>query len=198
MIGKLDGDIEFCFESTVLIHNNGIGYVVNIGSNVKQILQSKKEKRVQLYIYTVVKETELALFGFQYFIQRSLFEMLISVSGVGPKVALKIIDEIEANVLINTIKEKKEDILEKISGIGKKTAQRIILELEKKVVKQYKEFLLPTEENIETIDTVKNVKSALLNLGFIEKQVENVVRQNYTADKNFEDIFRECLHSLNQ
>ena len=200
MIGWLKGTISHYQDPSILIQNNGIGYIVNLGTNTKKkLLHATDFVRVELYIYTLIRETELTLYGFQNIEQRDLFEMLLNINGVGPKAAMKIIDELGERNFIVSIRDKNSASLEKIPGIGKKIAQRIILELEKKVEKKYNYFDLPvTRVDDNHNQTVENLKSALLNLGFSEQDVLDAIHNNYQSNKNFEKSLILCLQSLNK
>ena len=131
MIGYLSGTIIDTTDNYTLVDVQGVGYIVyattaTLGLSVPGSNQS-------LHIHTIVREQNLDLYGFSDLQEKQLFELLITISGIGPKVALGILNVTTPNNLVQAVQTKDSSILTKVSGIGKKNAEKIILELENKI-----------------------------------------------------------------
>lgn len=131
MIGKIRGKIESIKESYVIIDVHDIGYKVQMNSYSLAKIAGKET--VELFIYTHVREDVLALYGFATEDEQEMFELLISISGIGPKAASSILAIASPKTIKAAIVNEDPSILTKVSGIGKKTAGRVILELKNKV-----------------------------------------------------------------
>jgi len=132
MIGFIEGKIEFSNDKCIIIDVNGVGYKVYISAAIFKKLPKIGEK-VKLYTHLHVREDILDLYGFLDRKELEFFEMLISISGIGPKGALNILNVASIETLKKAIANEESSILTKVSGIGKKTAEKIILELKNKV-----------------------------------------------------------------
>ena len=131
MIGYLKGTISHLFAEHCFIEVQGIGYKVFIPLSTRDKLNTGAE--IFLHTYLNVREDALILFGFYTVKEYELFMLLISVTGIGPKVAVNILSNIKPDEFYLSVSQKKIDFLTKIPGIGKKTAERIILELKDKI-----------------------------------------------------------------
>lgn len=130
MIGYISGLIIDKEEKTILVLAQSVGY--NIKANTDLIAQSKIDTKIQLYIHTVVREDDISLYGFKTKEQLSFFTKLLSVSGIGPKVAMDIVST-PINLTTSAIINGDIGVLTKIKGLGKKTAERMVLELKNKI-----------------------------------------------------------------
>lgn len=131
MIGFLQGTVSEIFPQKIIIMTaSGIGYEVFPSINL--LGNCQKETEIKCPIFTVVKENELSLYGFDSFSEKALFEKVLSISGVGPKMALKIVSGSIENFL-KAVENGDEALICKIPGIGKKMAQKIIVELQGKI-----------------------------------------------------------------
>jgi len=130
MIGFLEGKIELNTERYVVINVNSVGYKVFISTATFKNLPEKDEK-VKLHTHLHVREDVMELYGFLSIKELEFFELLISISGIGPKGALNILNVASVDTLKRAIVNEESSILTKVSGIGKKTAEKIILELKK-------------------------------------------------------------------
>jgi Holliday junction DNA helicase RuvA len=149
---------------------------------------------VRLRIHTHVREDALSLYGFLTQDEKALFEKLISVSGIGPTLAVKILSGLAAADLIPAIRRGEVDRLVKIPGVGKKTAERMVLELRDKLpAPSGEEPPAPAADALSPID--QDVLSALLNLGCARPQAEAAVRKAKTTGTypEFEPLFRRAL-----
>jgi Holliday junction DNA helicase RuvA len=131
MIGKIRGRIEAVKENYAIIDVHDIGYKVNMNSYSLAKIAGKET--IELFIYTHVREDVLALYGFVTEDEQEMFELLISISGIGPKAASSILAIASPKTIKAAIVNEDTSILTKVSGIGKKTAGRVILELKNKV-----------------------------------------------------------------
>ena len=193
--------------SEIILNCNNIGYRVLIGTNFFHSLQLKIGDEKELVVYTSVKEDELKLFGFESFFARRVFTILLTVNGVGPKAAVNIVDQIPAPQIIMSIQKNDFEPFLSVSGIGKKTAQRIILDLQGKLKNieldtAYTEHLQEIPDrfdrpNLKT-DLITDAKSALLNLGFNEKEVQRAIGIHVTDKIDLDVLIRRCLGDLHK
>jgi len=131
MIAKLKGKISFFYGNYVVIDVNDVGYKVQVTAHTLGRIASSSE--VELYTHTYVREDTLSLFGFLELEEFDMFELLISISGIGPKAALGILSIADPKMIRAAVLSEDPSILTRVSGVGKKIAQRVILELKNKV-----------------------------------------------------------------
>ncbi len=195
MIGYLQGSLKQLDATRALIVAGGVGYDVHISLQTYYKLEGQRE--VALEIYTHVREDALALYGFASPQEKFAFEKLISISGIGPTLAQKILSGIEPADLAEAVAHGDVRKLSSIPGVGKKTADRICLELRDKL-------LLPEGERTVTPSTTRgavddDVQSALVNLGYRPKDAENAVdaaRKELGGDAEFSALLRASLRQL--
>lgn len=132
MIGHIEGKIELSNDKYVIVDINGVGYKIYISANIFKKLPKIGEK-VKLYTHLHVREDIMDLYGFLDRKDLEFFEMLISISGIGPRGATNILNVASVETLKKAIANEESSILTKVSGIGKKIAEKIILELKNKV-----------------------------------------------------------------
>jgi Holliday junction DNA helicase RuvA len=154
---------------------------------------------VVLRIHTHVREDLIALYGFSTPLEQDLFERLISISGIGPKLGLAVLSGIEPVDLIRAIRTQDVARLTKIPGVGKKTAERIGLELKDRLPPVAIAAAVPTPETSRPEDQLRDdLLSALVNLGYqaasAEKAIDRVVKA--APDAGFEQALREALRSM--
>lgn len=156
----------------MVVDNSGIGYLFFVSD--KCISALSDSENVKIYTYLSVREDDVSLFGFYSEEERAMFEKLISISGIGPKVAIAVLSEISAGELAGKIISADTKALNKIKGVGKKTAERIVLELKDKVGKEFSAE--QSDEIAENFDEQANdAVMALMTLGFTRKEAENKV-----------------------
>jgi holliday junction DNA helicase RuvA len=160
--------------NTVVLEIGGIGISINVPNRV--IESVKIGDQIQLQTYLVVREDALTLYGFTEMADRSLFELLLTVTGVGPKVAQSVLGINPASVVATAIKNNDLKVLEAIPGLGKKGAQRLVLELKDKLASYSN---APASANLSIKD---QVESALQGLGYTVKESSLMVDQ--ALDKN--------------
>lgn len=193
MIGYLTGKIISLKPTKILIDVNGVGYIVNISINTFEKISEKET--ASLHIYTSVKEDSITLFGFFSEAEKEMFELLISVNGIGPKLALSILSGIRNDDLKNAIQNSDISRIVAVPGVGKKTAERLVLELGNKVDK------ISEEEGTDIPFNVKNeAVAALTTLGYNIKVAEKVVRDLLSGDSkmSIEDLIKRSLSNLNR
>jgi len=196
MIAYISGRLINKNSGSVIIENNGIGYEVFIPLSTLYNLPDN-HNNVTLYIYTYLKDETLTLFGFYTLLEKRLFLMLISVAGIGPRLAINILSGIGPEELLNAIAKEDVSRLCRIPGIGKKTAQRIVLELKEKSkkilglegIKYYDK-----DDNGIIIDAI----SALVNLGYSEDIAERIVKRTASQikDLSLEVLIKESLKTM--
>jgi Holliday junction DNA helicase RuvA len=193
MIALLRGTLLEKHPNQAVIDTGGVGYDVTIPvSTYTQLPDAGAE--VRLRIHTHVREDALALYGFLTQDEKSLFERLIGVSGIGPKLAITILSGLNAADLIRSIRRGEVERLVRIPGIGKKTAERMVLELRDKLPAPAGEE--PETSAVSALSPVdQDVLSALLNLGCGRPQAEAAVRKAKAAGgpAEFEPLFRRAL-----
>lgn len=194
MIGYISGKIISKKPTKILVDVGGVGYLINISITTFEKLADKEE--VALYTYLSVKEDALDLFGFYTLSEKEMFELLISVNGIGPKSAQSILSGIQIADLKEALKTGNVARLISIPGIGRKTAERLMIELRDKVesLGDSGEFGSVSPSNIRG-DAI----TALVNLGYNQKVAERVVRAITDRNPNatIEDLIKEALVSLN-
>jgi Holliday junction DNA helicase RuvA len=193
MIALLRGVLLEKHPNQAIVEAGGVGYDVTVPvSTFTKLPETGAE--VRLKIHTHVREDALALYGFMTQDEKALFEKLISVSGIGPTLAIKILSGLAAPDLILSIRRGEVEKLVKVPGVGKKTAERMVLELRDKLpATGGDEPGTPTAEALSPVD--QDVLSALLNLGCARPQAEAAVRKAKTAGASleFEPLFRRAL-----
>ncbi len=197
MIGYLTGKIITKKPTQVLLDVHGVGYSVNISVNTFEKL-TEENSTISLYTYLSVREDALNLFGFFSLPEKQLFEILIGVNGVGPRLAISILSGIEVNEFRNAITNNNITRLVSIPGIGKKTAERMIVELKDKIYK-----VVPEDKSgsgFSKFAVKDDAIAALLGLGYKQKTAEQTT--GIILEKNpslsIEELIKEALKILNK
>lgn len=191
MIAHLRGKLISKHPNQAIVEAGGVGYDVNISIPTYSDLPSPGAD-VSLFIHTHVREDALALYGFLRGQDKQLFEKLLSVSGIGPKLAITILSGMPADEMVAAIKGNNVASLTRIPGIGKKTAERMVLELRDKL----DSFGAPAAVTA-TSPLVEDVISALVNLGYQRGLVEKTVAQlGKGSEESFDTLFRKSLGAL--
>lgn len=193
MISFIKGRLVEKTPTEVIIETSGIGYQVNISLHTYSLLTDSEA--IMLYTYFQIKDDAHTLFGFVEKLEREIFKMLISVSGIGANTARNMLSYIHPKELIQAIANEDVKTIQSIKGIGLKTAQRVIIELKEKVLKMNEvDEISVTHHNTNADEAL----SALEVLGFVrknsEKTVKKIVEQNPEA--GVEQIIKLALKSL--
>jgi holliday junction DNA helicase RuvA len=192
MIAHLRGRLISKQPNQAIVEAGGVGYDVTITIPTFSDLPNSGAE-VTLHIHTHVREDALALFGCLRSEEKKLFEKLISVSGIGPKLAITILSGMSTEFMVTAIRGNDIATLTQIPGIGKKTAERMVLELRDKL-DAFTASALPTPSG----GVEEDVLSALVNLGYQRPAAERAVSKSGEsgAAKSFDSLFREALAML--
>src|SRR6266446_3179762 len=191
MIGQLRGRLAAKRPNQVLVDVGGVGYLVQVPLSTYAAL-GELHTEVNLLIHTHVREDALALYGFVSAREKHFFEMLLSASGVGPTLALKILSGMSVEELVPAIRGSDLVRLTKIPGVGRKTAERMVVELKDRLEVVAIETERPAPSSPAGIEA--DVISALVNLGYDGRAAGEAKRAAGTA--NFEKLLRAALQSL--
>ena len=199
MIGHLRGQLLQKKPNAVLVDVQGVGYEVHIPLTSFYELPDEGQE-VILKVYTHVREDMLALYGFKTQREKDFFLKLISISGIGPKLAVSILSGAQVEELAHAIAQGDLHRLTAIPGVGRKTAERVVLELKGQV----SSFLVPEQGQMareqETLDAMQeDIVSALVNLGYARAAAEKSLLATIRAgecQRTFEDLLRNTLRRL--
>ena len=194
MIAHLCGRLLEKHPNRVIVDVQGVGYEVQVPLSTFYPMPEAGAE-VSLRIHTHVREDALALFGFATELELQIFERLIAVSGIGPKLALAVLSGIEVAELLRAVQAGDVARLTAIPGIGKKTAERISLELKDRLPVA---MAVPGGVTMADGDLRRDVLSALLNLGYHRPLVEKALDAAFGApgDRTFERVLKRALHEL--
>src|SRR5258707_2723196 len=191
MIAHLRGTLISKHPNQAIVEAAGVGYEVNISIPTFSALPALGAE-VALFIHTHVREDALSLFGFLRSEEKQLFEKLLSVSGIGPKLAVTLLSGMPADAMVAAIKGNNLAALTRIPGVGKKTAERMVLELRDKLDAFGVPAATATGSPIE-----EDVVSALVNLGYPRPLAERTLaRLGSTPSESFDGLFRKALAIL--
>ena len=193
MIAHLRGRLIAKHPNQAIVEAAGVGYDVNISVPTFSQLPALGAE-VTFHVHTHVREDSIALFGFLRPAEKQLFERLISVSGIGPKLAITILSGMPADEMVGAIRGNDVARLTRIPGIGKKTAERMVLELRDKLQDFGAAATAAPASPIE-----EDVLSALVNLGYQRPAVERALAKMGNGNRqSFEAMFREALAALSK
>ncbi len=186
MIAMLRGVLELREEDAVIIDVNGVGYYVYVPDSVLSGL-GRDGAEVALYTHLHVRENEMSLYGFSTIDQRALFQKLLAVSGIGPKVAMALLSTLNPEQLRMGIAEGNVELLTRAPGVGKRTAERMILDLKGKI--DLSELVPAGESSMADAEVV----SALESLGYSHSEAQEAVRHLPDGDLSLEEKITEAL-----
>ena len=199
MIGFLRGQVAALKTDYCLLDVNGVGYRVFVAGSTRNKLRLKEE--AQLFTYMNVYQDGITLYGFASEEEYDIFQLLIGVSGIGPKVALGILSAITVESLCKAIQNKQATVLTKLPGIGKKSAERLILELKDKVAfaaaDDVEEILTLDLEGPTGDDMMSEAQAALAALGYSQAEIAPVLKKA-TKCKTTEEVIKLALKQLNK
>jgi Holliday junction DNA helicase RuvA len=170
MIAHIDGTVIYISTKFIIVDVHGVGY--KVFATLDTIAGVTDGAQVSLFTYTAVRENSLDLYGFMSMSEMSFFEMLLDVSGIGPKSALGILSVATLDILKKAIATGDTSYLNKVSGIGKKTAEKIVLELRDKLYAHKDEEGSPSALRGES-----DVVEALKSLGYSQAESRDALRQ---------------------
>jgi Holliday junction DNA helicase RuvA len=169
MIGYLEGIVKFAKIGKVVLFANGIGFTVHLPTNTNYL----EGQKATFYIHTHIREDLLALYGFSAPKDLEIFELLLTVSGVGPKIAMAMLSSSKEESIKKAISESNLAFFSSISGVGKKTAQKIILDLKSKIDKG--------DVNMGNLAGKSDLIDSLVSLGFQKNEISSIYTQIDTS-----------------
>ena len=199
MIAFLRGRVLEKHPNRVLVDVNGVGYDLAVPLSTFYTA-GEPGAEISLRVHTHVREDQLALYGFASALELTVFERLIAISGIGPKLALAVLSGIEPRELVTALQRGDVVRLTRIPGVGKKTAERIVLELRDRLPKAM-EAVATGAPAPSADDTLReDLASALTNLGYhrpaIEKVLDKLLATVAASDSRFENVLRAALKEL--
>ena len=197
MIAHLRGLLLTKSPNQIVVECAGVGYEVAISVATFSAL-ANEGAQVAVHVYTNVREDQIALFGFAEMQEKRLVEKLLTISGIGPKLAITVLSGISADRLVAAIRGGDHGTLTRIPGIGKKTAERVVLELKDKL----EDMAVPVAAGAVTHHgpAGDDAISALVNLGYqrpvAQKEVEAALARDATLGGDFEGLFRAAMSAI--
>lgn len=193
MITHLNGKLIEKNPTNVVIECNGVGYYVLI--SLQTFSQIPDRENILLHTHLSIREDAHVLFGFYDKIEREIFKLLISVSGVGPSTAITMLSSMTTNQIQQAIGSQDVELIKSVKGIGVKTAQRVIVDLKDKILKTFN----ISDELLTTNNTIQNeALIALEVLGFSRKATDKVIQKilQESGDITLEELIKQALKKL--
>jgi len=184
MIAKIKGKIEYIKDNYAVVDVQGIGY--KIFSTPYNLGKIAGKNEAEFFIHTYVREDILALYGFLSMEELDMFELLISISGIGPKAGMGILTVASPKTIKTAILNEDASILTKVSGVGKKTAERVILELQNKIAQ------LPESEKEGAVSDSDAIE-ALVGMGYSVTEAREALK---SVPKDIVDVGKRIRHAL--
>ncbi|MFQ5456721.1 MAG: Holliday junction branch migration protein RuvA [Nitrospirota bacterium] len=208
MIASISGILTYKSPDYIIIENNGIGFQIFTSLTSFYNLPSLNE-RIMLHTHLYLRTDIIQLYGFLTPIEKEIFLLLITISGIGPRLALSILSGMSIDDFINTVREEDIKKLNSIPGVGKKTAGRLILELKEKISRLSDDQNRgKVNRNKREVDIIEDVLSALTNLGYnknLAKEAAETVCNNKVKEGNIaieelaiEELIKESLKVLSR
>jgi Holliday junction DNA helicase RuvA len=192
MIAHLRGKLIYKQPSQAIVEAGGVGYDVTISVPTFTALP-EVGLETSLHIYTQVSADQIALFGFLEREEKRLFERLITVGGVGPKLAIKMLSGLSVERTVQAIRGQDHAQLTRIPGVGKRLAERLVVELKDKL----EDFAVAPSQTVVRGGVAEDVLSALVNLGYqrasAEKAIEQAIAKEKGLEVDFDGLFRGAL-----
>jgi len=189
MISFLEGKIEFKTQKHIVLNVNGIGFKISVSSRTSRNVP-KVGSKIKLFCATILTRENIELYGFLSQQELEIFELLNSINGIGPKAALKILNEMRPESLLAAISRGKAELLTKAAGVGSKKANRIILELKDKIKKQ------GSEAEIGQMEFDFDLEEILKALGYKQNQIREAIRKISPKSKTLQEKIKSALKIL--
>ncbi|HAS00220.1 MAG: Holliday junction ATP-dependent DNA helicase RuvA [Candidatus Moranbacteria bacterium GW2011_GWC2_37_73] len=187
MIAKLRGKIDLMHDNYVIVDVSGVGYKVFVTVHTFGMVAGKSD--IELYTHTYVREDTLALYGFLEIAELEMFELLISISGIGPKAAMGILAIADPKTISMAVLNEDPSILTRVSGVGKKIAQRVILELKNKITN------MPSGEKAQ-LESDSDAFEALVAMGYSVSESREALKLISNDIKDVGERVKLALKSL--
>ncbi len=199
MIARLKGQLHLLSLDSVIVDVRGVGYHVHVPVGTPGRIEPGEDGEVSIHVHTSVREDAITLYGFATAEEKRLFTKLTSVNGIGPKLGLAVLSDLNPSEFIKAVRNSDVKALTQVSGIGKKTAQRVILEMKSSVDDFEFAELAPAEPQAAGGGMAEDLRSALLNVGYAEAEVNSVI--GVMADElegatDLEPLIREAFKML--
>lgn len=195
MIGKLRGKIQFISRDQLIVDVHGVGYLVSVPTSTAAQLMDGNDGT--LLVYTQVREDAIVLYGFATSREKEVFELLNTVSGIGPKLALSVLSTLSPDSFCQAILEGNLKTLTTVPGIGKRTGERLIVELRDKVAKSFVPAGISPMFDKGDSEVAKDALEALLALGYSSLEAETVLSQlQLDGTESTEAVIRKALGFL--
>ncbi len=192
MIGRIKGVLLEKTPPQILVDVHGVGYEIDVPMSTLYNLPETGAE-VTLFTHFVVREDAQLLYGFLTKEERSLFRLLIRISGIGPKIALSILSGVSSQLLSQAVATQEPGLLTRIPGVGKKTAERIVLELKGKL----DTTISSAADGAASSNAKHDIVSALLSLGYSDREAQLAVK-GLAPDISVNDGIREALKALSK
>lgn len=196
MIAHLRGRLLSKTPNQAIVECGGVGYEATISVATFSALPTEGAE-TSLHIFTHVREDQIALFGFAETREKRLFEKLLTITGIGPKLAITVLSGIAADRLVTAIRSQDHATLTRIPGIGKKTAERVVLELKDKLDDL---AAAPPTGGVHYGAAGEDALSALVNLGYArpaaERALEAAIKKDTGVTNDFEALFRAAMTAM--
>jgi Holliday junction DNA helicase RuvA len=196
VIASLRGRILSKTPNQAIVDCGGVGYDVTISVATFSALPGEGAE-ARLHVYTHVREDQIALFGFAEPMEKRMFEKLLTISGIGPKLAITVLSGIDSARLVTAIRASDHATLTRIPGIGKKTAERVVLELKDKLDDM---AVAPAVGAVHFGAAGDDALSALVNLGYprpvAQRAIETAIAKDPAVAENFEGLFRAAMAAI--
>ncbi len=190
MLNYISGILESVGSDSVIVETGGVGYEISVNARFLSKLEHEGQK-IKVFVYLSVKEDGVSLFGFIDRAERNMFLRLITISGIGPKMALSVLGGISSDELSRCIANGDTKALSAIKGIGKKTAERIILELRDKIGEEITSS--GTGAASQGCSVKEEAEAALISLGFTAKEAKGLVDRVNPSGLSVEEIVMQSL-----
>lgn len=191
MIAHLNGKLIEKNPTNIVVECSGVGYFVLISLNTFSAIGS--DESIKIFTKLIVREDAQILYGFASTEERTMFEQLISVSGIGPNTAMIMLSSLVPEEIAHAIQSEDVRTIQSIKGIGAKTAQRVIIDLKDKMLKlSFSSENMFTQNNTNRFDAL----TALVSLGFDKKSAEKAIEKVSTGDETVEKLIKESLKIL--
>ncbi|MEK7565362.1 MAG: Holliday junction branch migration protein RuvA [Patescibacteria group bacterium] len=194
MIGYLEGELIKKYDRRCILKCGSLGYRIFMTNSALGKIQENGEL-VKVFTHPYQREDTQELYGFLNTEELDIFEMLITVSGVGPRSAMAMVDEVPFEMIIAAITKGEEGVLKRVSGIGAKTAQKIIIDLKSKALTLVS---LATSMASQNISEDSDILEALQSLGYTSYQARDVIKKIPTETKGVERRIEEALKLLSK
>ncbi|TCI84448.1 Holliday junction branch migration protein RuvA [Tenacibaculum sp. M341] len=193
MITQIKGRLVEKNPTFVVVDCNGLGYLLHISLTTYAALPS--DENVLLYTHLSIREDAHTLYGFIDKVEREIFKLLISVSGVGPSIARTMLSSMSSEEIQQAIASENVKLIQSVKGIGAKTAQRVIIDLKEKILKA---FNIDEVSVVESNTNKEEALSALEVLGFVRKQADKVITNilKESPSATVEELIKKALKNL--